>query len=124
MQVVSREAGSGTRNAFESLVMEDRAVTPLAQVAPSSESVIEYVASHPEAIGYLSMGWVSSGVKVLSIEGELPTSRSAELGSYPLSRDLWLVTGESPSEPVEAFHRFVLAPAGQQIVGRSLGRVR
>ena len=90
----------------------------------SSEAVVEYVAAHPEAIGYLSMGWVSSGVKVLSIEGELPTSRSTELGTYPLSRDLWLVTGESPSESVEAFHHFVLGPAGQQIVGQSFGRVR
>jgi phosphate transport system substrate-binding protein len=124
VQVVSREAGSGTRNAFESLVMEGRAVTPLAVVAPSSEAVIEYVAAHPEAIGYLSMGRVSPAVKVLSIEGELPTSQSAELGSYPLSRDLWLVTGGSPSEAVKAFRRFVLSPAGQQIVGQSFGRIR
>ena len=124
VQVVSREAGSGTRSAFESLVMDGRGVTALAVVAPSSEAVLEYVASHPEAIGYLSMGWAPSGVKVLSIEGELPTSESAELGSYPLSRDLWLVTGASPSEPVDAYRRFVLGPAGQQIVGQSFGRVR
>jgi phosphate transport system substrate-binding protein len=124
VQVVSREAGSGTRDAFESLLMEGSGVTPLAVVAPSSEAVFEYVASHPEAIGYLSMGWASSGVKVLSIEGELPTSESAELGSYPLSRDLWLVTGASPSEPLDAFQHFVLGPAGQQIVGQTFGCVR
>jgi phosphate transport system substrate-binding protein len=124
VQVVSREAGSGTRSAFESLVMGGRAVTPLALVAPSSEAVVQYVTAHPDAIGYLSMGSVSPAVKVLSIEGELPTSQSTELGSYPLSRDLWLVTGGSPSEAVEAFHRFVLGPAGQQIVGQSFGRVR
>ena len=128
VQVVSREAGSGTRSAFEMLVMDERRVTPLAVVAPSSEAVIEYVATHPDAIGYVSMGRASSGVKVLSIEGELPTSRSAELGSYPLSRDLWFVTGdsadESEAESVEDFYRFVLSPAGQQIVGQSFGRVR
>ena len=125
VQVVSREAGSGTRSAFETLVMDERRVTPLAVVAPSSEAVIEYVATHPDAIGYVSMGRASSGVKVLSIEGELPTSQSAELGSYPLSRDLWFVTGDSPrAESVEAFHRFVLSPAGQQIVGRNFGRIR
>lgn len=124
VQVVSREAGSGTRSAFETLVMEERGVTPLALVAPSSEAVVEYVAEHPEAIGYVSMARVSSRVKVLRIEGVLPTSQSAELGSYPLSRDLWLVSGSSPGQAVEAFLRFVRSPAGQQIVGRSFGRVR
>jgi phosphate transport system substrate-binding protein len=128
VQVVSREAGSGTRSAFETMVMDERRVTPLAVVAPSTEAVIEYVATHSDAIGYVSMGRASTGVKVLSIEGELPTSQSAELGSYPLSRDLWFVTGESAgesvAESVEAFHRFVLSPAGQQIVGRNFGRVR
>lgn len=124
LQIVSREAGSGTRDAFETLVMEGRDVTPLAVVAPSSDAVIEYVSSHPEAIGYVSMGRSSPGVKVVSIEGELPTPRGAELGSYPLSRDLWLVTSGSPSEPVAAFQRYVLSPAGQQVVGQSFGRIR
>jgi phosphate transport system substrate-binding protein len=124
VQVVSREAGSGTRSAFEVLVMDGQRVTPLAVVAPSSEAVIEYVATHPEAIGYVSMGGTSSRVKVLSIEGELPTSRSAGQGSYPLSRELWLVTEDSPAKAVEAFRRFGLSPAGQEIVGRNFGRVR
>ena len=124
VQIVSREAGSGTRNAFETLVMEGREVTPLAVVAPSSDAVIEYVSAHPDAIGYVSMGQVSSGVKVLSIEGELPTPQGAQVGHYPLSRDLWLVTAASPSEPVDAFRRFVLSPAGQQVVGQSFGRIR
>lgn len=124
VQVVSREAGSGTRSAFEALVMVERGVTPLAVVAPSGEAVVEYVASHPGAVGYLSRGEISPRVKVLSIEGELPTAGSTELGSYPLSRDLWFVTGASPSEPVEDFFRFVLSPAGQQIVGQSFGQIR
>jgi phosphate transport system substrate-binding protein len=104
--------------------MEGRQVSPLAVVAPSGDAVIEYVATNPDAIGYVSMGRVSPRVKLLSIEGELPTPRGAELGSYPLSRDLWLVTGGSPSEPVEDFFRFVLSPAGQQVVGQSFGRIR
>ena len=124
VQVVSREEGSGTRLAFETLAMEGRAVTPLAVVAPSSAAVIEFVSTHPSAVGYVSMGQVSPQVKVLSIEGELPTPRGTELGSYPLSRDLWLVTAESASESVKAFRRFALSPAGQQVVGQRLGRIR
>lgn len=124
VQVVSREEGSGTRDAFEALLMDGRNVTPLAVVAPSSEAVVEYVATHPGSIGYVSMGSVTAKVKVLSIEGELPTPQSAALGSYPLTRELWVVTEDPPADAVRAFRRFVLSPAGQQIVGESFGRVR
>jgi len=124
VQVVSREAGSGTRHAFEALVMDERRVTPLAVVAPSSEAVVEYVAAHSEAIGYVSMGSVTSAVKVLSIEGGLPTPQSVARGSYPLSHELWVVTVDPPAKAVLAFQRFALSPAGQQIVGETFGRVR
>ncbi len=124
VQVVSREAGSGTRQAFEVLVMDGHHVTPLAVVAPSSEAMVEYVATHPEAIGYVSMGSVNAGVKVLTVEGELPTPQSTTRGSYPLSHELWVVTADPPAKAALAFRRFVLSPAGQQIVGETFGRVR
>ncbi len=124
VQVVSREADSGTRDAFEALVMDEQRVTPLAVVAPSGESVVEYVVTHPGSVGYVSMGSVNSKVKVLSVEGEMPTVQSAQRGSYPLSRELWFVTAEAPARPVQAFLRFAQSPAGQQIVGKSFGRVR
>lgn len=124
VQVVSREEGSGTRAAFEALVMEDHAVTPLAIVAPSSRGVVEYVANHPESIGYVSMAHVTPAVKVLSLEGELPTPQTTGRASYPLTRELWLVTAEPALPEVESLIRFALSPAGQQIVGRRYGRIR
>ena len=124
VQPVSREEGSGTRAAFEVLVMGDRDVTPWAVIAPSSQAVVEYVAGEEQAIGYVSMGWVTSEVKVLKVEGELPTAQSAGQGSYPITRDLWLVTMEAPMDPVQGFVDFALSPAGQQIAGQDHGRVR
>jgi phosphate transport system substrate-binding protein len=124
VQPVSREEGSGTRMGFEALVMEGRQVTPLAVVASSSQAMVEYVASHPNAIGYVSVGYVSPEVKALKIEGELPTPETAGRGSYPLTRELWLVTSAPPSEPVQGFVNFALGPAGQQIVGQRYGRIR
>jgi phosphate transport system substrate-binding protein len=67
---------------------------------------------------------VTAMVKVLSVEGELPTPQSTARGSYPLSHELWVVTADPPTEAVRAFRRFVLSPAGQQIVGETFGRVR
>jgi phosphate transport system substrate-binding protein len=122
--VVTREAGSGTRAAFESLVMQDQRITPRAVVKPSPESVVDYVASHPQAIGYVSMGSVEPGVKVVRIEGEVPSPETATQGSYALSRELWLVTADPPPEGVAQFLDFVLSPAGQEIVARQFGRIR
>jgi phosphate transport system substrate-binding protein len=124
VQPVSREEGSGTRMGFEALVMEGQKVTPLAVVASSSQAVVDYVASHPNAIGYASMGYLSPEVKALKIEGELPTPETAGRGSYALTRELWLVTPVPPSEAVQEFVDFALGPAGQQIVGLRYGRIR
>lgn len=129
VQPVSREQGSGARAAFESQVMEGLSVTPRSVVAPSSSAVVEYVANHPQAIGYVSMALVPSAegalaVKVLEIEGILPTQESTGQGVYPLSRELWVVTGTPPPPEVQDWIEFALSPAGQQIVGARYGRIR
>jgi phosphate transport system substrate-binding protein len=124
VQPVSREEGSGTRAAFEALVMEEHGVTPLAIVAPSSRAVVDYVANHPQSIGYVSMAYVSPEVKVLSLEGELPTPQTTGRASYPLTRELWLVTADPAAPDVESLVRFALSAAGQQIAGRRYGRIR
>lgn len=121
---VSREEGSGTRAAFEALVMEGKRVTPRALLAPSPEAVLAAVAAEPRAIGYVAMGDVTSEVKVLKVEGELPEPESAARGTYALARELWLVTASPPPAAVEKLLAFILSPGGQEIVGRQYGRVR
>lgn len=124
VQPVSREEDSGTRAAFEALVMDDLEVTPRAVLLLSPGAVVEYVAATPNAIGYVSMAQVTPEVKVLEVEGLLPTSETTAHGAYPLSRELWLVTSEPYSEAVRDFVDFALSAAGQQIAGRRYGRIR
>lgn len=124
VQPVSREDGSGTKSAFDTLVMVDQEVTPRAIVAPSSQAVIRYVGEQHNAIGYVSMGSVSSDVKILKVEGVFPTPQTVGEASYPLTRELWLVTISPTSEALEEFVSFALSPAGQQIVGQLYGRIR
>lgn len=124
VQPVSREEGSGTRAAFEWLVMVDDQMSRMAVVVPSSEAVVEYVAAHPQAIGYVSLGYVTPKVKVLAIEGELPSAANAEQGVYPITREFWLVTADRPSAEVEGFLQFVVGPLGQEVVEGQDGRVR
>lgn len=124
VQVVSREEGSGTRAAFEALVMEGQRVTPTALVMPGSSAVLGYVAAHPEAIGYVSMGHLSERVRALAVEGVLPSPQTVTDGAYHLTRPLFLIADVEPAGAPRSFVDFVLGSEGQQIVARRYGRVR
>jgi phosphate transport system substrate-binding protein len=121
---VSREDGSGTRVVFDDLVMKGKRVTPTAVVMPSSQAVVDYVAQHPEAIGYVSMAYLSGAVKVIEVEEVAPTPQSVRQGIYHLFRPLFLITRHEPKGEVKGFIDFTLSPTGQSIVGRKYGRVQ
>lgn len=124
VQVVSREDGSGTRAAFEALVLQGDRVTPTALVMPNSQAVVDYVARDPRAIGYVSMGYVNGEVQLMSVEGLIPTSQNVSQGEYNLTRELVVLSRPGASPQAQAFLDFVLSPAGQAIVDRHYGRVR
>jgi len=124
VQPISREEGSGTRAAFEALTMDGQNVTPRAVVVTSSQAVVDYVASHRQAIGYVSIGYLSPAVKALTVEGEAPTSEAVQQGSYPLCRELWLITPDPPPPAVQQFLDFALSPAGQAIVAGRYAPIR
>ncbi len=124
IQVVSREDGSGTRAAFEVMVMNDSAVTPAAIVLPSSRAVVDFVAQTPNAIAYVSFRFVRPDVYAVPVEGTLPTLENLASNSYPLTRDLALIVPKQDPPEVNQFVKFVLSPAGQAIVGQKWGRVR
>jgi len=124
VQVVSREDGSGTRAAFEAMVMGGDRVTPTALVMPNSQAVVDYVGRDPGAIGYVSMGYLDGEVRVLSVEGLIPTPDAVSRGEYHLTRELVILSRPGASPPAQAFLDFALSPAGQAIVARRYGRVR
>lgn len=124
VQIISREEGSGTRAAFEARIMEGQRVTPTALVMPTSQAVIEYVAAHPEAMGYVSMGHLSEKVTALAVEGVMPTPQTVTDGTYHLARPLFIIAAEEPTGAPRSFVDFVLGSEGQQIVEQRYGRVR
>ncbi|MFZ5917339.1 MAG: phosphate ABC transporter substrate-binding protein [Chloroflexota bacterium] len=124
VQVISREDGSGSRASFEALVMEGQPVTPTALVMPNNQAAIDYVATHPAAIGYASMGYLSNTVRAIAVEGVLPSPASVVEGAYHLVRPLFLVAAQEPGGAARSFVDFVLSAKGQQIVSRQFGRVR
>lgn len=124
IQILSREDGSGTREAFEEMVMEGRRVTLTAIVVPGNHAMGRYVAEDPLAIGYASAVDIPLGARPLRIDGVEPDLQAVTQGDYPLIRPFVLVTKQENSDEVQAFVNFVLSPAGQVIVGRRYGRAR
>ncbi len=124
VQVVSREDGSGTRDAFEAKVMGGERVTLTALVMPNSQAVVDYVARDPYAIGYVSMGYANGQVRMVMLEGVSVMPESVARGEYHLTRELVILSRPGASSQVKAFLDFVLSPAGQSIVARRYGRVR
>ncbi len=115
--IISREDGSGTRAAFESLVMGGERVTLNALVMPESKAVVDYVAGHPAAIGYVTAAEADARVTVLRVEDAAPTAANVKAGAYHLSRLLYLY--RSPASPAaQSFIDFALSPAGQAIIAR------
>ncbi len=118
IQIISREDGSGTRAAFEAGVMRGWSVTPLALVMPSNEAVVNWVAGHPNAVGYVSMAYVSAGVRAVRLNGVIPVARAVERELYPVARPLYLVRRAPADRAAQEFIEFCLSPAGQAIVAK------
>lgn len=116
--IISREDGSGDRQAFEALVMGEDRVTFNALVMPTAAAVIDYVTRHPAAIGYVSLAQVRDDVRALPIEGVIPSPEQVRTGAYHLSRLLFVYVNDPPFPEVRGFLDFVLSPDGQAIVAR------
>jgi len=117
INVIVREEGSGTRDAFEELVMgKETKVKSDAIVQRSTEAVKQTVAQDPNAIGYISLAHMSDDVKALKVDGVAPSQETVKDGSYKISRPFLFVTKGEPTGIVKAFIDWVLGPEGQKVV--------
>ena len=113
---VTREEGSGTRGAFEELVMGESSIHDSIMVQDSNGSVKEVVATDPYAIGYLSLGVVDAKVRALSVGGVEPTTRNILAKRYRIVRPFLYLTFGEPSKNAKLFIDFVLSKEGQRIL--------
>ncbi|MDO4302468.1 MAG: phosphate ABC transporter substrate-binding protein [Bacillota bacterium] len=116
--VVGREAGSGTRGAFEELLeIEDQCV--YASELDSTGAVIAKVASTPGAIGYASLDAIDDTVIAASLEGVEATSENIKAGNYFLSRPFVMGTmGEisEQSDAVKALFEYLASDEGKEVI--------
>lgn len=122
---IGREAGSGTRDGFESIT-NTKDACKLDQELTSTGGVIEAVAGNPNAIGYASLSAVEGKdtIKALTVGGVACTEETVLDGSYAIQRPFVLVTrtGETLSPAAQAFFDFATSSAANDLI-KSAGAV-
>ncbi|GAA0178193.1 phosphate ABC transporter substrate-binding protein [Clostridium sediminicola] len=120
--VVSREAGSGTRGAFEELTDLDGAdgslVTEEAEIKDGNGAVRAFVAGDENSIGYISLGYIDDTVKPAVIDGVEATVENIKAGDYSIFRPLLMITKGELSAETKVYLDFVLGAEGQAIVAK------
>ena len=115
--LIGREAGSGTRDGFESITDTEDACQ-YRQELTSTGDVITTVAQNPGAIGYASVASVKDTVKALKVDGVAPTEETIKDGSYVVQRPFVLVTKSDAklSDAAQKFFDYITSADANEII--------
>ena len=115
--LIGREAGSGTRDGFESIT-DTKDACKYRQELTSTGDVITTVAGNPNAIGYASLASVKDTVKALSVGGVAPTEATVSDGTYAVQRPFVLVTkdGTELSAAAQKFFAYATGSAAADVI--------
>ena len=119
--IIGRDSASGTRTYFDQTLLNSATPTSKMQEMNSNGAVLQNVAQTPGAIGYISIGFVSKDIKALPIWYNAdkiipPTIATVKDKTYPVSRNLYMITNGQPTGLSGDFINYILSPEGQQIV--------
>lgn len=115
--LIGREAGSGTRDGFESIVgVEDKCAYE--QELTSTGAVLAGVAANPNAFGYVSLASVDETVKMVTVDGVAASEETVKDGSYKIQRPFVFATkeGEELSAQAQAFYDFALSEDAAELI--------
>ncbi len=118
--LIGREAGSGTRDGFESITGTEEACQ-YRQELTSTGDVIATVSQNPNAIGYASLSAVKDTVKALSVGGVAPSEDTVKDGSYVIQRPFVLVTkdGVTLNPAAQAFFDYATSAEAAPIIAQA-----
>jgi len=114
IHIIAREEGSGTRSAFEDLVMGESRISPRAIVQSSNGAVRQLVSGDPNSIGFISLGLVDQTVKAVKLDGVAATNDNVTNGSYSLFRPFLFIAAKEPTGNSADFIEYILSPEGKQ----------
>lgn len=113
--VIGREAGSGTRDGFESVVGIEEKAKYKSELSETGQ-VKSTVSSTPGAIGYISLGYADDTINTLKVNGVEPTAINVQNKTYAIQRPFILVTKAETSEEITNFIEYMLGDEGKVII--------
>jgi len=119
ISVYTRNTSSGTYSDFKELAMKKRDYAPGSQKMAGNEQIAAEVGKNPNGAGYVGLAYTKAGsIKVMPIDGVLPSVKSVVGKTYPYARPTFYYTNGEPSGLAKQFLDFTIGPAGQKIVAQ------
>jgi phosphate transport system substrate-binding protein len=119
ISVYTRNTSSGTYSDFKELAMKKRDYAPGSQKMAGNEQIAAEVGKNANGAGYVGMAYTkANGVKVVSIDGSVPSVQTVQNHSYPYWRPTFYYTNGEPGGLAKQFVDFTTGPAGQKIVSQ------
>lgn len=117
ISIYTRNTSSGTYSEFKELAMKKRDYAPSSQKMAGNEQIASEVGKNPNGVGYVGLAYTKAGgIKVMPIDGNLPSVKSVQAKTYPYARPTFYYTNGEPSGVAKDFVDFTLSSAGQKIV--------
>ena len=117
ISVYTRNTSSGTYSEFKELAMKKRDYAPDSQKLAGNEQIAPEVGKNPNGVGYVGLAYTkASGIKVVPIDGAMPSKESVLGKNYPYARPTFYYTNGDPTGAVKEFVDFTVGPDGQKIV--------
>src|SRR5882762_3320492 len=117
ISVYTRNTSSGTYSDFKELAMKKRDYAPDSQKMAGNEQIASEVSKNPNGVGYVGLAYTkASGIKVVSIDGAVPSKESVLGKKYPYARPTFYYTNGEPSGLAKEFVDFTVSDVGQKIV--------
>ena len=117
ISIYTRNTASGTYQDFKDLAMKKRDYAPTSQKMAGNEQIASEVAKNKNGIGYVGLAYIKTpGIKVVSIDGVLPSKATVQSKSYPYARPNFFYTNGDAQGEAKKFIDFMVGPKGQKIV--------
>src|SRR5436309_2905654 len=119
ISIYTRNTSSGTYSDFKELAMKKRDYAGGSQKMAGNEQIAAEVGKNASGVGYVGMAYTkASGVKVVSIDGIVPSAKSVQDHSYAYWRPTFYYTNGEPSGLAKEFLDFTISPSGQKIAAQ------
>jgi phosphate transport system substrate-binding protein len=120
ISIYTRNTASGTYSDFKELAMKKRDYAGGSQKMAGNEQIAAEVGKNPNGIGYVGLAYTKAGgVKVMPIDGAIPSAKTVQAHSYPYARPTFYYTNGDPSGLAREFLNFTLSSPGQKTVAQT-----